>query len=278
MVSVLLPQETLYLVPYVLTAFGLWVLYMLFRVYETWYANRTDSLIYRDIIVFRTLSRKQKELLSQKNEFYKKLSKKEQKRFEHRMDVFLNETNFIGREGLVVNEEIKTLIAATAIMITFGRKHYSYELVDQILIYPDVFYSNANDAYHKGEFNPMQRAIVFSWKDFVHGYQITDDNLNVGIHEFVHALQIGAMKSDDIDSLRLERVFQRILRRLTQQEVKDKLDEVKYFRAYAFTNQYEFMAVMIEYFFESPEDFRMHFPELYNHVRILLNYNMAGYE
>ena len=157
-------------------------------------------------------------------------------------------------------------------MVTFGRKHYSYELVDQILVYPDVFYSNANDAYHKGEFNPMQRTIVFSWKDFEHGYQITDDNLNVGIHEFVHALQIGAIKSDDIDSLRLERVFQRILKRLTQQELKDKLDEVKYFRAYAFTNQYEFMAVMVEYFFESPEDFKTHFPELYNHVRTLLNY------
>lgn len=277
MIYAIAPQEALYLVPYALAAFGGWILYMLFRVYETWYANKTDRLIYRDLFVFRTLSRKQKEILSTKNEFYQKLSSKEKRRYEHRIKTFLSETKFVGREQLVVTEEMKVLIAATAVMITFGRKNYAYELVDYILLYPDVFYSAANQTYHKGEFNPMQKTIVFSWKDFEHGYRITDDNLNVGIHEFVHALQIGAKKSYDIDAIRLERVFQRILRRLTDQDVKDKLDEVKYFRAYAFTNQYEFMAVMVEYFFESPGNFKTYFPELYNHTRTLLNFKYAGY-
>lgn len=265
-------QETLYLIPYVITAFGLWVLYILFRMFEMWYANRTDKVLYRDVLVFRTLSRKQKEILSQKNHFYAQLSPKEQRRFEHRVKVFLGETQFVGREHLVVTQEMKVLIAATAIMLSFGRKKYAYELVDHILLYPDVFYSKANNAYHKGEFNPMQKTIVFSWKDFEKGYRITDDNLNVGIHEFMHAMQIGAIKSNDIDSLRFERVFQRILRRLTDQEIKASLDEVKYFRAYAFTNQYEFMAVMVEYFFESVQDFKAHYPELYEHTRALLNF------
>lgn len=274
---VFVPQETLYLIPYVIAAFGLWVLFILFRIFETWYANKTDQLIYRDILIFRTLSRKQKDILIQKNEFYNKLPKKEKRRFEHRLKIFLNETKFVGREQLVVTQEMQVLVAGIAVMLTFGRKNYAYELVDYILLYPDVFYSNVNDAYHKGEFNPMQKTIVFSWKDFEHGYRITDDNLNVGIHEFMHALQIGAVRSNDIDSLRLERVFQRILKRLTHQEVKDRLDEVQYFRAYAFTNQYEFMAVMVEYFFESPENFKEYFPKLYVHTRSLLNLKFAGY-
>lgn len=274
---VLEPQESLYLIPYVLIAFGLFVCYMLFKMYETWYANKTDRLIYRDVFVFRKLSRKQKEILSHKSDFYKKLSPKEQKRFEHRVKTFLNETAFVGREGLLLTDEMRILVAACATMLTFGRKNYKYPLVDHILLYPGVFYSNANETYHKGEFNPMRRSIVFSWTDFEHGYRITDDNLNVGIHEFVHALHIGAIKNNDIDSLRLERVFQRILKRLSNQEVKDKLDEVKYFRGYAFTNQYEFMSVMIEYFFESPEDFKTYFPQLYAHVRTMLNFEYAGY-
>ncbi len=277
MIYVFALQEALYLVPYVLIAFGSWILYMLFRVTETLYANKTDTLIYRDILVFRTLSRKQKNILSTQNTFYNKLSPREKRRFEHRIKVFLGETKFVGREGLVVTEEMKVLIAATAMMVTFGRKNYSYELVDYILLYPDVFYSAANETYHKGEFNPMQKTIVFSWKDFEQGYRITDDNLNVGIHEFVHALQIEAKKSNDIDALRFERVFQRILRRLKHQEVKDKLDQVGYFRAYAFTNQYEFMAVIVEYFFESPVNFKEFFPELYYHTRTLLNFRYGGY-
>ena len=269
--------KALYLFPYVLTAFILWVCYILFRMFESWYSSKTDKLIYRDLFIFRKLSKKQKEILSQENEFYQKLPKKEQRRFEHRMKVFLDETEFVGREGLIVTEKMRVLIAACAMMLTFGRKKYAFELVDHILLYPDAFYSTVNDAYHKGEFNPMQRTIVFSWKDFVHGYKVTDDNLNVGIHEFVHALQIGAKQENNIDSIRLERVFQRILKRLTNQEVKDKLDEVNYFRAYAFTNEYEFMAVMVEYFFESPEDFKNHFPQLYNHVRTMFNFRYAGY-
>lgn len=270
-------EDTTYLISYVLSAFSLWVCFIIFRLYETWYCNKTDKVIYRDVLVYRTLSRKQKSILSKKFDFYKRLPPKEQRRFEHRVKVFLKETTIIGRNQLAITEEREILIGAVAMMLTFGRKHYSYELVDTILVYPAEFYSTINETYHKGEFNPMRRTIVFSWKDFEEGYQITDDNLNLGIHEFMHALQMGAKKSADIDALRLERVFQRILKVLMQQEVKKKLDEVKYFRAYAFTNQYEFLAVLVEYFFESPQDFKQHFPEIYGHTKTLLNFDFLDY-
>lgn len=269
-------SETIFLIPYVLSAFGLWVLFIGFRFYEVWYSNRTDKVLYRDLLVFRTLSRKQKKILSTFH-FYTLVSPKEQRRFEHRVKVFISETNFIGREQLVITEEIEILVAATAIMLTFGRKNYAYNYVDTVLIYPKAFYSLANEAYHKGEFNPMQKTIVFSWEDFREGYRITDDNLNVGIHEFVHALQIGAKKEVNVDSLRFERVYQRILRLLMSPEIKAKIAKDAYFRSYAFTNEFEFMAVIIEHFFESPEIFKAAFPEMYAHTKTLLNFNFAHY-
>ena len=61
-----------------------------------------------------------------------------------------------------------------------------------------------------------------------------------------------------------------------EEKVKDKLDETRYFRLYAFTNQYEFMAVLAEYFIESPADFKAHFPQLYDHTKKLLNFRFAG--
>ena len=268
--------DTTYLIPYVVGIFILWILFIGFRLYETWYANRTDKVVYRDILIFRTLSRKQKKELST-FPFYNFLSDKEKKRFEHRVKVFLNETEFVGREGLVVTSEMEVLVSATAMMLAFGRKNYAYNYVDVVLLYPNAFYSNINEEYHKGEFNPMQKTIVFSWEDFKEGYSITDDNLNVGIHEFVHALQVGARKESDIDSLRFERVFQRILRRLTNPDVKHKIEQDNYFREYAFTNEFEFMAVLVEYFFESPETFKSEFPELYAHTKSLLNFDFAHY-
>ena len=266
-----------WLIPYILGALGGWILYILFRFFENWYANTYDRLLYRDIFIFRKLSRKQKEVLCEEFSFYTLLTTKEKKRFEHRVASFINDKEFIGRDSLEITDAMKVLIAAVGCMLTFGRKNYKYALVDHILIYPKVFYSSANDDYHKGEFNPREKALVLSWEDFEIGYRITDDNLNLGIHEFMHALQLDAKHSNDIDGLRFERQFQKILRRLTDQELKDKLDEVTYFRSYAFTNQFEFMAVLTEYFIESPKDFKLHFPQLYAYQKCLLNFDFADY-
>src|SRR5690606_10881348 len=209
--------------------------------------------------------------------FYNKLSEKHKKQFQHRIAHFLLKTKFIGRADFIISERIAVLVAAIACMLSFGRKNYTYSLIDFILIYPDEFYSTINNNFHKGEFNPKERALVLSWKDFEKGLQINNDNFNVGIHEFMHAMQLEAKKSNDIDSARFTKQFQNILKQLTKQEVKDQLDKTKFFRDYAFTNQYEFMAVLAEYFFESPKDFKTIFPELYDCTKKLLNFNFAGY-
>lgn len=270
-------EEYDWLIPYIMVALGLWVFYIFFRMYENWYANKYDKLIFRDIWIYKKLSRKQKQILISEFYFYQLLTAKQKRRFEHRVANFIKEKQFIGREDLVVTDRMIVLIASVGCMLTFGRKHYIYKYVDFVLIYPEAFYSASNDEYHKGEFNPRGRALVFSWKDFEIGYQITNDNLNLGIHEFMHALQLEAKQSDDIDSLRFERQFQKILRRLTDQDLKDKLDEVRYFRAYAFTNEFEFMAVLAEYFMESPEEFKTNFPQLYAYQKCLLNFSFANY-
>jgi len=172
---------------------------------------------------------------------------------------------------------MKVLISAIGCMLSFGRQNYKYALIEHVLIYPGEFYSTVNKDYHKGEFNPKGRALVISWKDFVEGYQITNDNLNLGIHEFMHAMQLEAKQGSDGDSDRFEKQFQNILKQLTKPEIKGKLIKTKYFREYAFTNQYEFMAVLAEYFIESPQEFRKLFPELYGYTKKLLNFNFGEY-
>jgi Mlc titration factor MtfA (ptsG expression regulator) len=249
----------------------------LFRIFENWYASTYNKPLFRHYFIFRKLSISQLEILANDFVFYKKLSKKHKKQFEHRVASFISEKKFVGRDGLLVTERMQVLIAAVGCMLSFGRKNYEYSLIEFILIYPKDFYSTMNDSYHKGEFNPREKALVLSWEDFEDGYKITDDNLNLGIHEFMHAMQLEAMQSKDVDASRFSKQFQNILLQLTDIELKEKLDETQYFRAYAFTNQYEFMAVLAEYFIESPNDFKTHFPKLYSHTRKLLNFTFAGY-
>ncbi|MAY23416.1 MAG: hypothetical protein CMC74_11600 [Flavobacteriaceae bacterium] len=278
MMLLLQPNEEIsWMAPYayaiVLLGFGLF----LFRVFENWYADKYDKPFYRHYFVYKKLTKGQLAILESELDFYHMLSKREKRQFQHRVAMFLSEKKFVGRGVLTVTERMKVLIAAVGCMLSFGRKNYEYSLIDFVLIYPDEFYSNLNESYHKGEFNPREKALVLSWKDFEQGYQITNDNLNLGIHEFMHAMQLEAKRSRDIDATRFTKQFQNILKRLTHQEVKDKLDETRFFREYAFTNQYEFMAVLAEYFFESPKDLKEHFPEIYTATQKMLNFRFAGY-
>ncbi|MCZ6595086.1 MAG: zinc-dependent peptidase [Bacteroidetes bacterium] len=266
-----------WLAPYAYAIVFLGFAFFLFRVFENWYANAYDKPLYRHYFVFRKLSSTQISILENDFSFYSLLSDKEKRQFRHRVSTFISEKEFIGREGILVTERMKVLISAMGCMLSFGRRNYDYGLIEHILIYPDEFYSKINNAMHKGEFNPYGKALVLSWKDFEEGYQITNDNRNLGIHEFMHAMQLEARKSSDLDSTRFAKQFQNILMQLTHKEVKDKLDETRYFRAYAFTNQYEFMAVLAEYFIESPKDFKSHFPKLYSYTQKLLNFRFAGY-
>ena len=272
------PNENIsWLAPYAYGIVFLGIAIFCFRVFENWYADRFDKPIYRHLLVFKKLSKPQLSILESQLDFYNLLTNREKRQFQHRVANFLAEKKFIGREGLQVTEEIRVLIAGVGSMVSFGRKNYEYSLIEYVLIYPDEFYSKINDAYHKGEFNPRERALVLSWKHFQEGYQITNDNLNLGVHEFMHAMQLESMKSRDLDATRFAKQFQKILKHLTEDTVREKLDATKFFREYAFTNQYEFMAVLAEYFFESPKDFQLHFPEIYSATKKLLNFRFAGY-
>jgi Mlc titration factor MtfA (ptsG expression regulator) len=253
------------------------ILYFLFQVFENWYAEKYHRPLFRNILVFRTLSKAQETILKSQCTFYNTLSKKHKKQFRHRVATFINDKEFVGREGTEITIEMQTLVAAIACMLSFGRKKYLYGILDTVIIFPKEFYSAVNDAYHKGEFNPRGKALVLSWKHFKEGYQIDNDNYNLGLHEFMHAMHLEAKVGMDLDASRFMRHFQLIMRQLGDEELKKTLDNTKFFRAYAFTNQYEFMAVLTEYFFESPKELKQHFPVVYDHVNKALNLQVAGF-
>lgn len=244
---------------------------------ENLYASIFQKPLFRNYWVYKKLSASQLKVLKEEFSFFNTLSKKHQRQFQHRLVSFMSEKEFIGRDGIQVDERMKLLISAIACMLSFGRKNYSFTLIEYIIIYPKEFYSKINNAYHKGEFNPKVKALALSWKDFEIGYQIENDNRNLGIHEFMHALQLEAKQGSDGDSERFEKQFQDILKLLTKPALKDKLISTRYFRDYAFTNQYEFMAVLAEYFIESPQEFRAMFPKLYSHTKTMLNFNFVDY-
>ncbi|WP_181161615.1 zinc-dependent peptidase [Flavobacterium sp. GSA192] len=58
----------------------------------------------------------------------------------------------------------------------------------------------------------------------------------------------------------------------TDAELNAELRSKGYFRLYAYQNQFEFLAVILEHFFETPKQFRKEHPELFVIVNNMLNF------
>ncbi|MCD2257661.1 zinc-dependent peptidase [Psychroserpens sp. XSD401] len=247
--------------------------------FEQRYASKYKRPFFVHFYLFKKrLDKEQRSILRRQFSFYQKLDDTEKERFEHRVATFINSKYFLGREDLVVTTEMKVLVAATSTMLTFGFRDYQIDLIDKIIIYPGTFYSNSNEAYHKGELNPKLKALVISWEDFLYGYDDENDNINLGIHEFTHAIHINSLKNNDVSSLIFKVAFSELTDMLSAEEnLRKQLIASKYFRDYAFTNQFEFVAVIVETFIETPEEFKRQFPRIYDKTREMLNFNFAQY-
>lgn len=207
-------------------------------------------------------------ILSENFDFFRRFDGKKQKRFASRVMKFIEDKNFEGREKLNVSFEMKVLIAATAMRVTWGLKRYLFPSFHTILIYPEMFYSGFSKAIVRGETN-MAGVVVFSWKDFLFGVSDQNDNLNLGYHEFGHALFVERFKEtidvkfmDNYDNWRLLIISRN---KLKEAELK------KTFRDYATYNEHEFFAVAVENFFERAEKFKRDLPWLNRIMVKMLN-------
>jgi len=268
-----------YIIPIGIIIIGLFILYRLVRVFEFVYASKFKKPIVTHLSLrLKKLTPKQRTVLKNESSFYKKLSGRHQRYFEHRTAKFIKSNEFIGKKELIVTERMKVLIAATAVMLTFGFRKYKIGIIDKVIIYPNTYFSQINEVEHKGEINPKLKVIVFSWKDFEQGYKIGDDNLNLGIHEFGHAVHLNSINNSDISSVIFKKGFMNLTNYLQRNDsVRKDLINSKYFRTYAYTNQFEFFAVLLENFIETPNTFKAQFPRLYNYMKDMLNFNFAGY-
>ena len=268
-----------YVIPIGVIIIALFILFRLIRIFQFYYAKWFKKQIFtHTYLKINKLAPSEYSILKKEHSFYRKLSTKHQRYFEHRVATFIKETEFIGKQEMVVTEQMKVMIAATSVMLTFGFKKYLLDIIKVVILYPEPYYSNINETYHKGETNPQLKAIVFSWKDFKIGYKIGDDNLNLGVHEFGHAIHLNAFSNNDVSSIVFSQGFKDLITYLQRHKsIREKLINSKYFRTYAYANHFEFFAVLLENFIETPIEFRSQFPELYKYVRKMLNFKFAGY-
>ncbi len=214
-------------------------------------------------------TRETEHILYNSFEYYKRLEPEEKKRFLVRTLEFMKHKSFSTRQDLVLTKEMKVLVSASAIQLSFGLDEYLFESFHQIILYPKAYFNQQTEKWHKGEVS-LSGAIVLSWTSFQKGYSDPTDNYNLGLHEMAHALRFDKFRGEDYDKF-FAQYFDKWYVTAREEFQKLKRHEPSFFREYGGTNINEFFSVCVEYFFESPAAFKERLPEIYKQMCILLN-------
>ena len=216
------------------------------------------------------LYRSRKKILSQYFPYYERLDEFDQKKFAQKVQSFIMSKRFYGRGGIVIDENMKVLIAACAVQLTFGFPKVMLSHFKKILVYPDDYYSTINNTFHKGEINPRLGVIVLSWKHFLDGYVNGTDGRNLGLHEMAHALHLENLIANKEFQFLDQSALQQWNELVHQELIKMKSSDSHFFRSYAATNEHEFFAIAVENFFERGEQFKEELPKLYHLLAVIL--------
>ncbi|MDD5571374.1 MAG: zinc-dependent peptidase [Bacteroidales bacterium] len=205
--------------------------------------------------------------------YFNALSEDGKKKFIKRVFYFMKDKKFEGREGVIINDEMKILISASAVQLTFGFKNYLLYYFNKIIIYPEEYFFR-NELY-KGA--TTKGTVMLSWKNFIEGYADGSDKINLGLHELAHALELDIFFGNNYN------VFFASYYDEFRTKAEDEIEKTEstdiansFLRNYSYTNVHEFFAASVEAFFENPHEFQKAMPRLYLNLCVLMNQDPAN--
>jgi len=202
--------------------------------------------------------------------YYRELPLLYRKKFVKRLKSFIEDKSFEGEQGFTITDEVKVLIGASAIQLTFGLRKYRLPHLHTIKVYPSIFMPMGSRAKFKGYTDP-RGLMALSWKDFVKGYSNPHDKINLGLHEMAHALKVEAFEGDNFDEMFSDMIAGWLsASKDTIKELAEQPDENTFLRAYGGKNEDEFFAVCVEHFFEAPDEFEKELPSVFKYLKAVL--------
>ena len=210
--------------------------------------------------------------LREKVLFYSKLDLEDKQLFEKRIQLFLA-TKIVKGIDVDIDDTIKLMVAASAVIPTFAFPDYDYPNVHTVLIYPNSFDEKFQTQRYEGHREIISGmvgssfqngTVILSKPDLIRAFDGLPHKENVGIHEFVHLLDKDDGSIDGIPQILINHAFVGPWLHEIKNEIKRIESGKSDINPYAITNNAEFLAVVSEYFFDNPEKFRRRHPELYN--------------
>lgn len=227
-----------------------------------------------------SLSEADRQLLFSHVSYYQHLSVDDQPRFEQKISAFLSDVHIEG-VGTPITVLDKLLIASSAIIPVFGFEDWKYNNLSNVVLYPDTF--NTEFQYEGGDRNIlgmvgtgyMNGQMILSRSALLKGFSNAADKENTAIHEFVHLLDKSDGATDGVPENLMKHEYTLPWIKMIHEEMH-KIEQGKSdINPYAITNEAEFFAVVSEYFFEKPDQFKVKHPELYDSLSKIFLQDLA---
>jgi Mlc titration factor MtfA (ptsG expression regulator) len=260
--------------------FSLWLLLPTLIVSGLFYCLNMRRYLLRRRWVKAPFPEKQRAILLKFVPFYRNLAEKERTRFENSVTIFLRENKITGI-GTALDEETRVLVAASAVMLIFGRPEWEYPRLPEILIYPRSFDEEYEFSPERGDrvlagMVVPQNGIVISRQDLLSAFRSSGEAYHVGLHEFAHALDLTDGVAEGIPAyVRAPKVKEWY--ELIRQELQNVREGRSVLNRYAGKNQAELFAVAVEHFFQRPDELKQYHPRLYDALASFLNQYPTGY-
>ena len=202
--------------------------------------------------------------------FYNRLSNREKRRFLRRIAYFISIKNFVAKDFSKVSQEMKVLVSACAIELTYGLPEIYLSHFKDVHVYSGQKPVDDNVPFDSHE---TDGKIILNWKFFLKGYIHPSGSYNYGLHEMAKALHFeNRIKNDEFCFMKEDDLNEWTI---TAGDVlkKVKAKGSKFFEQFSGDLQNEFFAVAVESFFERPIEFHDLYPELFRQTSKILNQN-----
>lgn len=184
-----------------------------------------------------------------------------------------------------MTDEDRLLVAASAIIPVWGFPKWHYFNLKSVFLLNQSF----NDKLEFGQPDSLITGMVgsgvlagkllLSKPHLYLGFQNAKDKHNVGIHEFVHLIDMADGACDGLPERFLkDYAFSTPWLALVQHKINEIDLGQSNIRDYGATNQAEFFAVASEYFFERPKMLKDKHPELFNMLTQVYNQDVLNIE
>jgi Mlc titration factor MtfA (ptsG expression regulator) len=212
---------------------------------------------------------KWRSFLLESYDHYERLDPAWRARFEDDVRIFLAEKRITG-VGVEVTDELRLLVAASAVTLSVGWPEYEWDQLTEVLLYAQNFerdhYTFDAESDFVGE-APGWGTVILSVPALLESFEVPDDAYHVGIHEFVHMLG-HAVEADHVSAQGVPVGLDGAMAREWVAVAEKEMERMRGSRRpdfddYGAHDPVEFLGVAVEAFFEIPQVVRRRHREVY---------------